>query len=357
MRVLLFTGAEGAGRTSLAAACALACRRAGLTVSALALDGEPDLADALSGVPDIAVRRFDPLGAMASAGPEITSLAGLFSDAGDPGWQAGELVTLAGLTAALGLLEIGGAVPTGSDRVLVVDAPPAVVLTEWLALPEALSWYGARLLGLDQRIVRARSGRLVSAQRAGLAAFDALGARLTEVHRTLADPATTAVRVVCGRGARSAGRARRAVTTFAALGVPTASIVVGADDAVSAASGAFEPVPVLAVPWIAGPAHVVPEALADAMGTSLAQPGEAAPATLGPLPDGDGYRVEFALPFARREELSLARSGEHLLLTVAGRRRPFRLPSALRRCAVVGSALTDGRLVVRFQPDPSEWIR
>jgi arsenite-transporting ATPase len=33
------------------------------------------------------------------------------------------------------------------------------------------------------------------------------------------------------------------------------------------------------------------------------------------------------------------------------------LPSALRRCSVVGARLADGRLVVRFEPDPVLWMR
>jgi arsenite-transporting ATPase len=33
------------------------------------------------------------------------------------------------------------------------------------------------------------------------------------------------------------------------------------------------------------------------------------------------------------------------------------LPSALRRCLVVGAALVDGRLDVRFEPDPHLWMR
>jgi arsenite-transporting ATPase len=31
------------------------------------------------------------------------------------------------------------------------------------------------------------------------------------------------------------------------------------------------------------------------------------------------------------------------------------LPSALRRCVVVGATLSEGRLRVRFEPDPDLW--
>jgi arsenite-transporting ATPase len=53
----------------------------------------------------------------------------------------------------------------------------------------------------------------------------------------------------------------------------------------------------------------------------------------------------------------LARTGDELVITVAGHRRVVALPSALRRCAVAGATLVDGRLVVRFEPDPALWPR
>ena len=62
-------------------------------------------------------------------------------------------------------------------------------------------------------------------------------------------------------------------------------------------------------------------------------------------------------PLARSEELQLARTGDELVLTLAGHRRVVALPSALRRCVVAGAVLTDGRLTVRFEPDPALWPR
>ena len=36
-------------------------------------------------------------------------------------------------------------------------------------------------------------------------------------------------------------------------------------------------------------------------------------------------------------------------------RRVLALPSALQRCTVVGAVLRDGRLRIRFEPDPDLW--
>jgi arsenite-transporting ATPase len=71
--------------------------------------------------------------------------------------------------------------------------------------------------------------------------------------------------------------------------------------------------------------------------------------------EGSGFVLSIRLPLARIEELGLSRSGDELVITVAGHRRLLALPSALRRCDVAGAKLVQGRLLVRFEPDPDQW--
>ena len=66
--------------------------------------------------------------------------------------------------------------------------------------------------------------------------------------------------------------------------------------------------------------------------------------------------LSLALPLADKREVDLVRKGDELVVTVGSHRRVLALPSALRRCTVVGAALRDGRLRVRFEPDPSLWM-
>lgn len=86
-----------------------------------------------------------------------------------------------------------------------------------------------------------------------------------------------------------------------------------------------------------------------------------APAPEWPVEDRrkeDGVLVwHIPLPGAVKEELSLVRRGDELLLTVGAFRRNVPLPGALRRCAVTGAGLVEGDLRVRFTPDPGLWPR
>ncbi|MCZ9344479.1 ArsA family ATPase, partial [Streptomyces sp. TRM76130] len=96
---------------------------------------------------------------------------------------------------------------------------------------------------------------------------------------------------------------------------------------------------------------------------ALAAPG-AGPATAPvewPVTDRlaeDGVLVwHLPLPGAARNELDLVRRGDELVVTAGPFRRVVPLPSALRRCTVDGAALREGRLSVRFAPDPRLWPR
>ncbi|MEV6396373.1 ArsA-related P-loop ATPase [Streptomyces sp. NPDC051907] len=81
-------------------------------------------------------------------------------------------------------------------------------------------------------------------------------------------------------------------------------------------------------------------------------------AELDEEPVDDGTLVwHIALPGAVKEQLTLVRRGDELLITVGPFRRIVPLPSALRRCTVAGAALEDGELSVRFSPDPDLWPR
>ncbi|MYV67729.1 ArsA family ATPase, partial [Streptomyces sp. SID2131] len=74
--------------------------------------------------------------------------------------------------------------------------------------------------------------------------------------------------------------------------------------------------------------------------------------------EADGVLVwHLPLPGAVKEELSLVRRGDELLLTAGPFRRNLPLPGALRRCTVTGAGLVDGDLRVRFTPDPGLWPR
>jgi arsenite-transporting ATPase len=201
-----------------------------------------------------------------------------------------------------------------------------------------------------------------------------LHADLAEV-RALLTSDHTSVRLVLTPEVVVAAETRRTLTSLALYGYRVDGLV------------ANRVLPESADPWVAGwvvaqaellsavradvaplEVRVSPYAAAEPVGTeALAALAETLYGDSDPLAvhdtaalvtvdrDSDGFLLSLALPLASIEDLDLARSGDELVLTVAGHRRLLALPSALRRCDIAGARLVDGRLVVRFEPDADLW--
>ncbi|MDH6543163.1 ArsA-related P-loop ATPase [Streptomyces sp. SPB4] len=378
-QTLLITGPGGAGRTTLAAATALAAARGGRRVSLLSAE------DPLRGAPapeGLRLARIDSgeefrteLAALQDRGAAFIGMLG-----GRP-LGAEEITELPGAEqfSLLRALRREATAP-GTDLV-VVDMPPLHQALTTLALPAQLRRYLARLLPAERQAARAL--RPVLAQLAGVPQpaqwlYEAAARwdeELAAVQAVVEAP-TTAVRLVAEPGPAADAALRTGLLGLALHELRVHDLVanrlVPRDSAdpwvagIAAAQRAFldgweRSVPVVGAahlgrdPW--GPGDLDPLVRADGMDPA---PGGG---------DGTGWSVEdrlaadgilvwaVPLPRARKDELDLVRRGDELLLAVGPYRRIVPLPSALRRCTVSGAALDDGVLRVRFTPDPQLWPR
>ena len=393
MRVLLFTGKGGVGKTTASAATAAAAAARGSKVLVLSTDAAHSLADALglplTGAPTqvdtgLYAMQVDTQAAFEQTWREVQGyLLGLLERAGVDALQAEELTVLPGAEEVLALLEVTRQVTTGPWDLVVVDCAPTGETLRLLALPEALTWYVQRVFPAQRRALRAVrpllsrvSGPAVP-QEDVFDAVERLHRELLGVRAVLTAP-TTSVRLVLTPEQVVVAEARRTLTSLALYGYRVDALLANrvfpashdpflagwaATQAeqlavVRADAGAL---PVLEVPYRS--AEPVGLAALTALGEQLyAGQDPGAPATdagelLSVARTADGFALSLALPLARHEDLDLSRSGDELVITVAGHRRVLALPSALRRCVVAGAVLADGRLVVRFEPDPELWMR
>jgi arsenite-transporting ATPase len=405
VRILLYTGKGGVGKTTTSAGTALRLADRGVKTLLLSTDTAHSLADALGQplgpepVPVVAgldaaqldtQRRFE-----AAWQPLRRYLTELLSQAGTDAITADELTVLPGIEEVLALLAVHELAGRGRWDAVVLDCAPTAETLRLLALPGALSWYLHRVFPLHRTLARGLRpfGALLS-RPAALppdSVFDAvleLAQQLAAVQALLTDPALTSVRLVLTPEAVVTAEARRTFTALALYGYRVDELVVnrvfpdvpGGSDwqrswvaaqrrQLSVIGDSFAGLPLRQLPY----RDVEPVGLpalrevADELYGGLPGGDPAAPVESGPLlelsklglsqPDADGarYQLSLHLPLADRHEVSASRSGDELVVTVAGHRRVLALPSVLRRCEVTGGSVTDGRLLLRFRPDPRLW--
>ncbi|GGL85364.1 hypothetical protein GCM10010129_31320 [Streptomyces fumigatiscleroticus] len=384
MRTILITGPGGSGRTTVAAATALAAAREGTRTLVLGADRTDTLGAALGAAtgpaptavaphltawrPDAADGFRDDFAAFqerASSALDLLGAARL-----DPE----ELTPLPGAEELALLRALRDAALCDAHDLLVVDLPPAPQALALLALPEELRRYLRRLLPPERQAARALRpvlGRLAGVPLPAAWLYETAARwdlELAAVEAVVADRATV-VRLVAEPGPAGADAVRTAALGLALRGLRTDLLIANRVLPEDAAGS-----------WLAGPVAQQRKTLAeweethdvravahlgrDPRGTddlgALAVPGAGpdVPPVEWTVSDQDGVLVwHIPLPGAVRGELDLVRRGDELVVAAGPFRRIVPLPSALRRCAVDGAALRDGELCVRFAPDPRLWPR
>ncbi|MBF4160569.1 ArsA family ATPase [Nocardioides acrostichi] len=388
MRILLFTGKGGVGKSTIAAGTAALAAADGLRTLVLSTDAAHSLADAFATpvgseptevAPRLFVQQVDAQLRFQQSWADIQHyLLSVLDVAGVDPVAAEELTVIPGAEEVLALLELRLHVLSGHWDVVVVDCAPTAETLRLLALPEALGWYMQRVFPAERRIVKALKPVLTRAAGVpmpGDDVFDAverLHTELDEVHRLLTGP-DASVRLVLTPESVVLAEARRSYTNLSLFGYRVDGVVAnrifpdGGDDAWRAGwveaqrrvldqvTESFAGLPV----WRSEYRPVEPVGTEPllALATEVYDGGDA----LAP-PQGTGpFRVRrtergavlsLALPFVTSAEVDLARNGDELVLTVGSYRRLLTLPAGLNRFKVAGARVEQGQLRVRFlDPD------
>ena len=392
MRIILFTGKGGVGKTTAAAGTAVTSARAGHRTLVLSTDAAHSLADAFGAPagaepteiePCLFVQQVDAQRRFEASWAEVQGyLLSVLDAAGVDPITAEELTVVPGAEEVLALLELRSQVRSGDWDVVLVDCAPTAETLRLLALPEALGWYMDRVFPAERRIVKAL--RPVLAKAAGVPmprddVFDAierLHQDLEDVHRLLTGP-DASVRLVLTPETVVVAEARRSLTTLSLFGYRVDGVVAnrvfpsdGADPwrltwaeaqagVLAEVEQSFTGLPVWRSSYQAAE-PVGPDALAAfaqaayADDDPLAPPLGASPVSVSRTRSGALLRI--ALPFVAKSDIDLARHGEELVVTVGSYRRIVALPAALARHTVAGARVEADALQVRFlraEPEPA----
>lgn len=389
MRVLLFTGKGGVGKTTSAAATAALAAANGLRTLVLSTDPAHSLGDALAvklgGEPtEIAPLLFgqqvDAQQRFEESWTEISGyLSKLLDASGVDPLEAEEMAVLPGAEEILALLEVRSQATSGNFDLVVVDCAPTAETLRLLALPEALSWYMERVFPMERRLVRVMrpvltrvSGGMPMPKDNVFSAIERLHDDLREVRALLIDANTTAVRLVLTPEAVVVAEARRTLTSLSLYGYRVDAVIAnrlmptGGDDPwrqswvaaqavqMERVDESFAPLPIFIGPYQPSEPVGIEALLEHAKTLYAGTDPNAVPTAREPMSverAGTGYDLRLALPLADPDGVDLRRRGDDLVVTVGSQRRVLSLPSALRKCVVGGASLHDGDLVVHFEPE------
>jgi arsenite-transporting ATPase len=385
MRVLLFTGKGGVGKTTVAAATAVRAARAGLRTVVCSTDPAHSLADVF-GVPlGDTVRPIEARldGAQLDARRRLEEswgsvreyLVTLLDWAGAGTVEAEELAVIPGLDEVFALADIKAFADSGEYDLVVVDCAPTAETLRLLSLPDVLGWYMQRVFPAQRNVTRAVRpllARVVNMPLAGDRVFDAVRdfyARLDGVRDVLTDGSVTSARLVVNAERMVVAEARRTYTYLSLFGYHVDAVVANRllpdavvdpwfagwkqvqADQLRDIRDAFAPLPVLTAD-LAAEELLGPDRL-DAFAARVY--GSSSPAAR--LTDVEPFRVDPAddalvlsmhLPFTEKHEVELGRRNGELLVAVGPHRRAVVLPDSLRRREVGGARLDGDRLEVDF---------
>ncbi|SDP53045.1 arsenite-transporting ATPase [Actinopolyspora xinjiangensis] len=408
MRILMFTGKGGVGKTTLAAATAACAAAHGREVLVVSADPAHSLADCLGTElddtprvvrsPDTAEHVRGRLyaaevrtrGLLDRSWSELREhLHTVLTGAGVSELDAAELTRLPAVEDLLALSEVRRMATEYRWDAVVVDCGPTAETLRLLTMPEALAGYLERLFPTHRRVVRGMLAGMAGSDRTERwdAVAEALGG-LAERLNSLAELLTsqeTSVRLVATPESVVAAETRRTLTSLALQqihvdGVIANRVVPDPGSARGAAAtwlrtrrkqqrGVLRELEQMGLPLRTVEHRAEEPVGADPLlelggeiygGTDPIASTERAP-VIEVDRDGNGpeprYTLRIAVPLTRGAELDLARIGDELAVTVDGHRRLITLPSVLRRCVAVEATAGDDGVRVTFRPDPAQWMR
>jgi len=385
MRVILFTGKGGVGKTTVAAATALHSARLGHRTVVLSTDAAHSLGDSF----DVSLgpepkQIGDKLWAQETDveynlrkhwGTVEEWLRSLLQWRGLDELVADEIAILPGMDELSALLWISQHCGSGDYDLVIVDCAPTGETLKLLSFPDVAGWWVEKMLPIHRRVVGVLRPVIRPFTDLPLPGDDVYAAgedlfrRLEELHALLADPDISSVRLVVNAEKMVIKEAQRTFTYLNLYGYATDAVVcnrllpqevqddyfrawkVTQQEHLRVIQESFSPLPIFALPLMEQ--EVVGIEMLEKVAAALY--GDEDPTRLfvrGPVQEvvsEDGrYVLTIALPFVTKEELSLVRNADELVVHAGNFKRNIILPHLLQRLPALGAKFEGNQLRISF---------
>jgi len=385
MRIILYSGKGGVGKTSLSAATAIRAARMGKRTLVMSTDSAHSLADALD-------RRVGPdpteilpkLDAVeVDVNKELGSHWGVIQEyltrfmtfRGVADTVAEEMAILPGMEELFSLLKVKTFAESGRYDVIVIDCAPTGDTVRMLGVPEILNFYFSRIFPIQRTVLR--TVRPVAERMTDMpipsdkvfAAVKALYEQMEGMGPLLQDPKRSSIRIVLNPEKMVIAESQRLYTYLSLFGFPVDAVVANRvlpEEARSAyfdrwfkiqaghletAREAFEPLPFFKAPLF--DREMVGTEMLDEFGRRVFADQDPTAVLYQGKPievkkEKGSYALYIRLPFAEKDRIQVWTRGDELVVQVDNQRRHLMLPRTLAGRSVASAAFLEHRLRVSF---------
>ncbi|MGE3957821.1 MAG: ArsA family ATPase [Vicinamibacterales bacterium] len=392
MRILLYSGKGGVGKTSVAAATGVQLARLGHRTLVMSVDPAHSLADAFglrAGLFD--ARTADPfevrpllhvqeVNIQVELKRHWKEIAGYLttvlrtSGLGDV--EAEEMAILPGMEELSAMLYVNQYRKQDTYDVIVLDCAPTAESLRFVSMPTTLDWYMKHVFPMERRVLNAvrplvnRVSPVELPADSYFANIKDLFDRLDGIETVLQDPQVTSVRLVTNAERMVLRETQRAFVYFLLHGLSVDGLIVnrvlppeaqasflaglhGSQQQVLAEMASyFDPIPLRQVPMFTDEVVGLDrlDRLADLLQALNPDPAEVT-RTERPYAferRNGVHQVRVAMPFAGKGEVGLFKKGDELVVEVGVFRRHIGLPTTLAALQPVRATFEDRTLVVEL---------
>ncbi|MEM2943434.1 MAG: TRC40/GET3/ArsA family transport-energizing ATPase [Methanomassiliicoccales archaeon] len=385
MRVIIYTGKGGVGKTSVAAATALKSARHGYKTIVMSTDSAHSLSDSfnmqLSGKiskieSNLDAIEVDVLYELEHRWKEIQKYLSDFLEAvGVEGVAAQEMAIWPGMDLMSALFYLWDFQRTDAYDVVVIDTAPTADTLRLLSFPEISNWYFDKLYKVFRnllKLARATVGKVMKTplpSEAVLKDIDELRARMYSIRGILTNPDITTVRLVVNPEKMVINETKRAFTYLCLYDLTVECLVVNkilpdcSDDYfkekleeqrcyMELIEEAFSPLKILKATQMR--TELVGMESLNALGKMLFDDSDPTIIYSKEKPmeifeDNGVETLSLKLPFSTKEQVELYKSEDSLIVQVGAYRRSITLPYSLIKKEAERAEFRNGRLLIRFR--------
>jgi arsenite/tail-anchored protein-transporting ATPase len=382
MRIILYLGKGGVGKTTISAATAVRSAKLGKRTLVVSTDLAHSLADCLNKplssepkelAPYLWAQEVNALDEMRRGWGKLQdSMSKMLRSRGIDSVMAEELALIPGMDEIVSLINIYRNAREGNFDVVIIDAAPTGETVRLLSMPDTFQWYAGRIMNLQSGTLNL-ARPLIKAFLPSAEILDAvneLSERVKALREVLGNPDISSYRPVVNPERMVIKEALRAETYLALFGYPIDAVI---SNRVLAKGeyhdtfmqelyrnqtkfqqqiyNTFAPLPIWVAPYYSHEIIGISQLgkLADVMfgdedPTQVFYRGQIQEVTR----QGDAYILRLPLPHVEMDKVLMTKKGDEMIIEIGNFKRDITLPSVLANQEATLARFVNNALEIHF---------